>query len=362
MNPRKLHLALALLAVFTCAAFAQDPPAAPRKLVVLTKPVKPFVFDRDGVQVGYSIDLWRRIAQEAKIDFEFQPKTTVPEVIDALKKGEADAGIGAFSITAEREAAIDFSHPFYESGLRILVPSEGESSAFSAFAAFLKPDTLKVIGVLILALLVNSYILWWLEHRRNAESFPEQFGAGMVEATWWSICTLITGGCENKAPVGLLGRLAAIIWMLAGIALTAYITATLSAALTVSTLTSDIRTLADLNGKEVGTVTGSAAEKFLSSRGPKLRGYATVEAACEGAARGEVRAVIYDEPLLRYYLASNPGAKLQLVGDIFDQQNYGIALRQSSPQRKAINTALLKLNEEGFFEELNKKWFAAGAP
>ncbi len=30
-----------------------------------------------------------------------------------------------------------------------------------------------------------------------------------------------------------------------------------------------------------------------------------------------------------------------------------------SPLRKEINRALLKLNEEGYFDELDKKWFTA---
>ena len=51
----------------------------------------------------------------------FIGRATVPELIDALKAGGADVGLGALSITAEREAVMDFSHPYYKSGLQILV-------------------------------------------------------------------------------------------------------------------------------------------------------------------------------------------------------------------------------------------------
>ena len=47
-------------------------------------------------------------------------------------------------------------------------------------------------------LLLNSHIIWFLERKKNAESFPEGYVAGIWEAVWWSICTIITGGCETR--------------------------------------------------------------------------------------------------------------------------------------------------------------------
>jgi hypothetical protein len=195
---------------------------------VLVKPVKPFAFERGGALSGYSIELWRRIAQETHLDFEFKTVTTVPEVIAALKSGQADIGVGAISITAEREGIVDFSHPFYESGLQIMAPTQSGSSSFDAFKKLFTVENAKLLGVLALALIVISHLLWLLERRKNPESFPLGYTAGMWEAIWWSICTGITGGCENKAPMGVIGRLVAIVWMLAGMALVATVTANLA--------------------------------------------------------------------------------------------------------------------------------------
>jgi ABC-type amino acid transport substrate-binding protein len=338
-------------------------PAAPKgKLRVLAKPVKPFVFERAGALTGYSIELWRRIAQEADLDFEITSVATVPELIAAVQERRADVGVGALSITADREAMVDFSHSFYESGLQILAPTQGGSSIVSAFKKLLTPENAKLLGALVIGLILISHLLWFVERQRNSESFPAGYVAGVWEATWWSICTGITGGCENKAPLGVIGRVVAIVWMLAGMALVATVTANLASTMTVENLESDIKSMADLQGKEVGTVTGSAAERYLSTRGYKARGYADVEAACRALAAGETKAVVYDAPILRYYLGENPGTKLQLVGEIFDKQNYGFALPSQSPLRKDVNRALLKLAEEGFFVELDRKWFAAPNP
>jgi len=72
---------------------------------------------------------------------------------------------------------------------------------------------------------------------------------------------------------------------------------------------------------------------------------------------GEVKGVVYDSPLLRYYIAQNPAAGVGLVGEPFDLQDYGFALQLGSPLRKEINAALLKLQVAGWSDQLEDKWF-----
>ena len=340
------------------APAATAPAATGKKLRVLVKPAEPFSFEKNGQISGYSVDLWKRVAEDAGLTFEMTMVKTLPEVLTALQKGEADVGVGAISITSEREKVLDFSHPFFESGLQILAPAQNSGSAFAAFGTLFSGDVFKVIGVFMLAVLGVSNILWLVERKRNSESFPEDYKAGLWEATWWSISTIISGGCENKAPVGVAGRLVAVVWMLGGIGLTSYITATLASAMTVNTLSSDIKSVADLKGQTIGTVGGSSTENFLKAQGFTPKGAADVNAAIDLMSKGEVKAVIYDSPMLRYYLSSHAESTFQLTGDMFEKQNYGFALPLTSPVRKQINEALLKLQFEGFRDQLEKKWFA----
>jgi polar amino acid transport system substrate-binding protein len=345
------------------AAAAPAAAAAPGgTLNVIIKPVKPFAYQENGEWVGFSVALWKRVAQDAGIKFQFSEAKTAKEAIDAVNQRKADVAVGALSVTAARAQIVDFSYPFYSSGLQILAQTKGDNSAFAAFSGLIKPDTLKVVSVLLIALLANSHILWWLERRRNADSFPEGYVPGLIESTWWSVCTLISGGCENKAPIGIAGRLSAVVWMLAGIGLTAYITATLSATLTVNTLSSDIKGLGDLRTGTVGTVAGSSAVAVLQKQQLAVKEFADVESACRALAAGDLRAVVYDAPILRYYLSTNPGSSLQLVGDLFEKQKYAFALQEGSPQRTPVTLALVKADEQGFLEELDKKWFGTTAP
>jgi len=145
--------------------------------------------------------------------------------------------------------------------------------------------------------------------------------------------------------------------MIPGFGLVSFVTARMASIMTVNTLTSEVRSLADLRGAPVGTLAGTAAETFLKREPVLLRGFPDLEAAAQALLAGDVKAFIYDAPILRYYLAQHPEAKLQLVGAQFDKQKYGIALPPGSPLRKEINRVLLRLTEEGFLDQLDKKWF-----
>jgi len=345
------------IAAFLLAVFLVHASAFAEKVRVVVKPAEPFAFEENGVLKGYSVDLWKKIAVASGLEFETRVVDTVPELLEAVQSGAADVGIGAISITPDREKMMDFSHPFFKSGLQVMARSKGEAGAFSAFRALFTRNVAEVVLVLLLAVFLISHILWIVERKINPESFPEGYVRGVWESTWWSIATLISGGCENKAPVGVAGRLVAVVWMLGGIGLTSYITATLASAMTVNTLTAEVSGLNDLRGTRVGTITGSSAQSLLERSGFNVTGYDSITAAAAALEEGEVKGVVYDSPLLRYYLSENPAAKLSLVGPLFDLQDYGFPMPLGSPLRKQINSALLDLQVGGATGKLETDWF-----
>ena len=371
--PRAVCSLAALLlsaVVFASPARAQEAtpaPASGKPLTVVTRKITPFVIEKNGRLTGYSIELWERVVREARLPFDpdtgYKIVDNVQQMLDEIRAGRADAGVAAVSITSEREKSVDFSYPFKESGLQILTKNEPGGSFRKTVAKVFKGDILWLLIGLFVVLLVNSHIIWFLERKKNAESFPEGYVAGIWEAVWWSICTIITGGCENKAPLGVAGRLTAIVWMLAGAGLFTYITATITSAMTVDTLNSDIQSIADLKARKmsVGTLAGSTAQAFLERQGLNVLTYQDVDAAGAALADDKVKAVVYDAPMLLYYAKNNPDKQLGVVGELFEKQSYGIGLPQGSPYRKEITRAILALHEQGFFEELDNKYFGTSA-
>lgn len=362
---RSVRAGLQLLLLALClapgllpgAGHAAEPEA--RVLRVLVKPAQPFAFQEGGQWKGYSVDLWKAVAEKNGWRFEWVPVETVPQALEALQKKQADVAVGALSITGERERLLDFSVPFYESGLQIMARGESSGSILVALEGLLATPVWAGLLVLVGSLVVVSWLLWWLERKRNEESFPIPAKEGLPEALWWSTNVLIAGGCENKAPVGTPGRLLAVLWMLGGIAFSSYITAVFTSTLTVSNLNSQVRGVADLQGDVVATIEGSSSETYLGRLGVPTEGHDSLDSAIAALEAGDVKGVVYDMPMLRYWLVTNASRseKIHLVGAVFDRQHYGFALPIGSERRKPINEAVLELRAEGFFDELNRRWF-----
>lgn len=74
-------------------------------------------------------------------------------------------------------------------------------------------------------------------------------------------------------------------------------------------------------------------------------------------AQGQADALVYDAPVLLYYAAHEGKGKVQVVGSIFHREDYGIVFPSGSAYRKLVNEALLKMKENGTYDQLYKKWF-----
>lgn len=77
-----------------------------------------------------------------------------------------DAAVGDITITTNRTKIVDFTQPYLESGLVVVVPvKEAKSSPW----AFLKPFTLPMWLVTAGFFLFVGAVVWILEHRLNHE-------------------------------------------------------------------------------------------------------------------------------------------------------------------------------------------------
>lgn len=360
-----LALAGVLASFFTPASAQQTPApaaaAAPAaKVRVVTRNLEPFSFDKDGRRVGYAAELWEQLARETGLDYEVKVVATAQEIIDAVKDKTADVGVGAISVTAKREEIIDFTQPFYESGLQVLVSTAGGSFVDNLLSLAGNLFNLQLIGMFLLLLgtmFVISHLVWRYEHKVNEDQWPADYKTGLWESFWWTISTLLVGGADNKGPVGVGGRIIAIVWMLLSIVLVSLLTASFTTTLTINTLKGGINGPGDLPGRKVATVKGSTAETLMAARGAKVQAYTTVGEGIQALRDGGVQAVVFDAPVLQYETGKLSDESLQMVGPVFERQNYAFALQPDSPLRERLNQALLTLTERGIGTELRKKYF-----
>ncbi|MDZ8035626.1 transporter substrate-binding domain-containing protein [Nostoc sp. DedSLP04] len=332
-------------------------PQLQQPLLVATRVIPPFVLSNKGELSGFSIDLWRKIANQIGVESKFIEYSTVPQLLSAIKESKANLGISAISITAEREQNFDFSLPIFAGGLQIMVRNpESNNSAFpNILQLFFSGSLLQVIGVALVLIIVAAHIIWLSERHHKDGMIPKSYFPGIFKACWWSAATLATQA--DEMPKGVLGRLVGIIWMFIGVLFAAYFTASATTSLTVQQLQGDIRSIDDLPGKVVATTAGSTAATYLREHKISVLEVTKIEQAYNALQTKKADAVVFDAPVLLFYAANEGKGKVQIVGSILREESYGIILPNNSPYRKPINQALLSLKENGTYQSLYDKWF-----
>jgi polar amino acid transport system permease protein/polar amino acid transport system substrate-binding protein len=126
--------------------------------------------------------------------------------------------------------------------------------------------------------------------------------------------------------------------------------------LTVREGTSGVTTLADLKGKTVATLSGTAAEDILrQTAGIKVVTHPEIIYSYRDLQSRRVDAVLLDSPIAAAYGASNP--RLKNVGESFGEGQYVAAFRKEDQSlRAAVNAALENLKRDGKLKAIYAKW------
>jgi ABC-type amino acid transport substrate-binding protein len=284
---------------------------------------------------------------------------TVPDQLDSVTSGAADLSIAGISITSDRSGSVDFSQPYYNSGLQILtVPkSSGVASYLGTLTS--KPVVHLAIAVLVLLILV-AHIVWLVDRRRP--DFPAGYLHGLGHGLWWAATSLANVGYGERKPKSAIGRILTVVWMLVAVLVIADYTATVTSAFTVQNLNSAIGGPDDLPGKRVASVTGSTASSYVESHKLDATLVAAIDDAYRLLADGKVDAVVYDSPVLRYYANTTGKGQAIVVGPVFEPQSYGIAMPVGSVWRRPIDQAILSVMEDGTYARLQQAWFGSAQP
>ncbi|MEA3467143.1 MAG: glutamine ABC transporter substrate-binding protein GlnH [Thermodesulfobacteriota bacterium] len=84
----------------------------------------PFEFKgKDGKYTGFDIDLWDGIAKKIGVEYKLVPMD-FNGLIPGLTTGNLDVVLAAIFIKSSREKAIDFSHPYFRAGLKVMVSAD----------------------------------------------------------------------------------------------------------------------------------------------------------------------------------------------------------------------------------------------
>ncbi|KAM5548452.1 hypothetical protein ABKV19_000059 [Rosa sericea] len=247
--------------------------------------------------------------------------------------GKFDVVVGDTTIRANRSLYVDFTMPYTESGVVMVVPIIDRTSK-NAWV-FLKPLTWDLWLTTFCFFLFTGFVVWVLEHRIN-EDFrgppSHQFGTSV----WFSFSTMVFSQKENV--ISNLARFVMIIWVFVVLILTQSYTANLASLLTVQQLKPTVVDIKDLlrKGDNVGYSKNAYVYGLLKEVGfndSNLKGFRTMEALDEalskGSANGGIAAFVDETPTMKLFLAKYC-SKYTMIGPIFKTEGFGFVSSFSS--------------------------------
>jgi ABC-type amino acid transport substrate-binding protein len=359
-----LFYCLSLFSIHAQSA-SPSPSASPiwHKLTVGVYPAAPFnIRQADGSWTGISVDLWREIASDLKVDFEFK-ELPVADRFTALMNGWIDVCIGPITVTAEREEQIDFTHRFFTSGLRVAMRAKDAAPHSNLFFTLLEEllsgHVLKIVLTIAAVLLATSVLIWLCERHKNAAHFGGHGKRlpGIASSLWWSAVTMTGVGYGDLYPRTLIGRIVAVAWMLISLVMISIFTATMASLLTTQKLggPKPVQNPEDLRGLIIATAPDTTATQYARMNHLKFK-IMPAEQLLPALKSGKIDAVINDAPILYYLIHTEYQDELVVLPIHLDEELYGFGVKEGSPLREYINRSLLARLAEPEWHEIVRRY------
>ncbi|MGF1668838.1 MAG: ion channel, partial [Balneolaceae bacterium] len=273
-------------------------------------------------------------------------------MIDGVANGSLFASASALSITSEREEIIDFTHPYFITGLGIAVSYKPTGFLESAKAIF-SADLLWVLLLLAGLLFFWGLLVWLFERKENLDEFGGSAAEGIGSGFWWAAVTMTTVGYGDKSPRTLGGRVIGFIWMFTAIIVISFFTASIASSLTVTQLETRVSGPQDLPFVRVGALENSATLVYLEGKNIRSNTYETISAGLMAVENDQIDAFVHDAPIIRYYSQRDFRNKVRVLSDTFNEQYYGIVLPMNSEYRNEMNRIILDYIQSETWKNLN---------
>ncbi|XP_010242322.1 PREDICTED: glutamate receptor 2.8-like [Nelumbo nucifera] len=319
---------------------------------------------------GFCISVFEAVMKQLpySIDYEYVPfelacgpgSLSYNDLVYKVHLKEIDAVVGDLTILGNRSLYVDFTLPYTESVVSMVVPIKGDERKNAwIFLKPLKMDLWLTIGAL---LIFTGFVVWVLEHRINADfRGPPQRQVGMI--FWFSFSTLVFA--HKEKILSNLSRFVMIIWVFVVLVLTSSYTASLTSMLTVEQLQPTITDIKDIikNGEYVGFQEGSFVAGLMESLNvnkSKLRAYGSIEeyheALSKGSRCGGVSAIVDEMPYIKLFLAKYCN-KYTLAGRTYKIAGFGFAFPKGSPLVADMSQAILNITEGAKMSEIEHESF-----
>ncbi|XP_011880969.1 PREDICTED: glutamate receptor ionotropic, NMDA 2B isoform X5 [Vollenhovia emeryi] len=333
---------------------------------------------------GFCIDLLQKFSEEIGFTYELvrveDGKWGTLEngkwngLIADLVNRKTDMVMTSLMINSEREAVVDFTVPYMETGIAIIV---AKRTGIISPTAFLEPfDTASWMLVGIVAIHAATVMILLFEwaspsgfDMKNNPSTNHRFS--FCRTYWLVWAVLFQAAVHIDSPRGFTARFMTNVWALFAVVFLAIYTANLAAFMITReefhefSGVDDHRLAKPYSHKPMfkfGTVPWSHTDSTLAKYFKEMHSYmrafnkSSVADGVEAVVSGDLDAFIYDGTVLDYSVAQNEDCRLLTVGQWYAMTGYGLAFSRNSKYLQMFNKRLLDYRDNGDLERLRRYW------
>ncbi|CDP02930.1 unnamed protein product [Coffea canephora] len=317
---------------------------------------------------GLSIDVFLASLKllPFKLDYEFIPylntstglNGSYDHMLHKILDKTYDFVVGDVTILANRSTFIDFTLPYTESGVVMVVKNKKNIDMW----IFLKPLRWDLWLTIVLACIFIGFVVRMLEHQRNNTNTgsltPNEQPFGLF--FWFPIAALAFP--ERNMVANKWSMFVLVVWLFVAYILMQSYTAKLSAIFTVDQLN-----FAFSKDYYVGYQHASFVHEFLINElhldASKLRSYSTIEeyhdAMCRGGKKGGIDAIYGEIPYMKL-LINRYGSEYRIVGPTHKTDGFGFAFPMGSPLVIYFSRAILNVTQGATMNVIEQKNFGPG--
>uniref|UniRef100_A0A8D0F6M4 Glutamate receptor n=1 Tax=Strix occidentalis caurina TaxID=311401 RepID=A0A8D0F6M4_STROC len=340
---------------------------------------------------GFCIDILKKLAKVVKFSYDLYLVTNGKhgKIVRGVWNGmigevyykRADMAIGSLTINEERSEIVDFSVPFVETGISVMVARSNGTVSPSAFLEPYSPAVWVMMFVMCLTVVaVTVFVFEYFSpvgYNQNLTSGKRPGGPSFTigKSVWLLWALVFNNSVPIENPKGTTSKIMVLIWAFFAVIFLASYTANLAAFMIQEQYIDTVSGLSDRKFQKpqeqyppfrFGTVPNGSTERNIRSNYPDMHTHMvkynqrSVEDALTSLKMGKLDAFIYDAAVLNYMAGKDEGCKLVTIGSgkVFATTGYGIALQKDSRWKRAIDLALLQFLGDGETQKLETVWLS----
>ncbi|XP_061616003.1 glutamate receptor ionotropic, NMDA 2D [Phyllopteryx taeniolatus] len=340
---------------------------------------------------GFCIDVLKRLAKIVGFTYDLYLVTNGRHgkningewngMVGEVVSNRADMAIGSLTINEERSEVVEFSVPFVETGISVMVSRSNGTVSPSAFLEPYSPAVWVMMFVMCLSVVaVTVFIFEFFSpvgYNRSLQSAKKSGGSKFTigKSVWLLWALVFNNSVPVENPRGTTSKIMVLVWAFFAVIFLASYTANLAAFMIQEEYIDTVSGLSDKKFQQpteqypplrFGTVPNGSTEENIRSNYPNMHQYMIrnnqkgVEEAIDNLKTGKLDAFIYDAAVLNYMARKDEGCKVMTIGSgkVFATTGYGIALHKNSRWKRPLDLALLQLVGDDEIDMLERLWLS----